>query len=108
MSGGPQPADDRDRAGGFMLAAGSHVTIGGTGFVPEGGSLVVELAGGSVYGDHERDGCAIVFASVTTEPRPDDEVVIRLMDVDGAQLDETTHGIGYGKPPPGVEPAPPD
>ena len=105
MSGGPQPAEDPERAGGFMLAGGSHVTIGGTGFVPNGGSLTVELADGRIYGDHAREGCAIVFAPVMTEPSPTDEVVIRLLDADGVELDASTHWLGDGKPP-GVEPAP--
>lgn len=104
-SGGKAPAGPRDRAGGFMLAGGSHVCVGGIGAVPDGGLLRVELADGSVHTSAAADGCAIVFAPVTTPAKPDDHVVVRRLDRDGAELGSDRVWMGDGGPP-GVRPAP--
>jgi hypothetical protein len=99
-SGGQRPPELRERASGCMIASGSHVCVGGLGIAPEGGALRVELADGSVYEDTVVDGCAIVFAPVTTPPNPGDHAAVRAISPDGAELSADRVWLGDGTSPP--------
>jgi hypothetical protein len=105
LSGGPLPNEQAERAGGLMIAGGSHVCTGGIGRLADGGVVRVELADGSVYEDRVVDGCAIVFAPVTTRPGPDDRATVRYLNPDGSELGTDTVWVGDGRPPPRVRPA---
>ncbi|MGH9176828.1 MAG: hypothetical protein ACRD1H_20840 [Vicinamibacterales bacterium] len=104
-SGGKQPLELRDRAGGLMIAGRSHICVGGIGHVPDGGKLRVEMADGSVHEETAVDGCCVAFAPVTAQPSPDDHVTIRWFDADATELGSDRHWVGDGGPPPGVRPA---
>jgi hypothetical protein len=99
-SGGKRPPELDGHAGGFMIAGGSHVCVGGIGYAPDGGKLRVEMADGSSYEDVAADGCAIVFAPVMTAPAPDDHVVVSWHDASGATLGSDRVFVGDGRTPP--------
>ena len=99
-SGGRQPPELRDQMGGFMISGGSHVCVGGMGRVPDGGTLRVEMADGTMHESTATDSCAIVFAPVTTPPSPNDHIIVSWYDASGVELGSDRVWIGDGRTPP--------
>lgn len=99
FSGGKMPESRRNQAGGFMLAGGSHVCVGGLRAVPDGGSIRVTLADGSSYESTATDGCCIVLAPVTSPPSHDDHVTVQYLNPDGSEIAANRVWMGDGKPP---------
>jgi hypothetical protein len=94
----------QDQAGGFMLAGGSHVCVGGISPVADGGTLRVTMPDGSIHESVNADGCCIVFAPVTTHGAADDYVAVTRIDADGEVISESRVWFGNGGPPPSVVP----
>jgi hypothetical protein len=101
-SGGQQPREALDAAGGFSIAGGSYACMGGLAGPGAGFAAVqIEHADGTLYSaEIATDGCVMVFAPVVSQPSPTDEVILRYLDAQGTILHENRIWIGDGNPPP--------
>lgn len=105
MNGAGWPLDEPHDAREMKFSGGRYVCVGGQANTwPELASIQVEHADGSTYSAAvEDDGCVVVFAPVTSEPSPTDDVIVRHFDANGQLITEERGWLGAGgRPPPEV------